>query len=128
MKRTVVSFSQTEGELTSALSDTAFAGLKPGTYHLVIHESDECGKNATKAGAAWDVAAIPMDITVEKGAAGSLDLSGLDLMLDGESTIVGHALVLHGDKKGKPAKAVACGVIVAQETEDERAAEGSEAE
>ena len=128
MKATVVSFSQTEGAFASVLSDTAFEGLKPGTYHLVIHESGECGKNATKAGAAWEAAAIPLDITVAKGTPGSIDQSGLDLMLAGESTIVGHALVLHADKKGKAAKAVACGVIVAQESEDEPAEEGSEDE
>lgn len=128
MKPTVVSFSQTEGEAASVMSDTSFDGLKPGTYHLVIHESGECGKNATKAGAAWDVAPTALDITVAKGTPGSIDESGLDLMLEGESTIVGHALVLHADKKGKAAKAVACGVIVAQESEDQPAEEDVEDE
>jgi len=39
-------------------------------------------------------------------------------MLDGEHSVVGHTLVLHDDKKGKPGKAVACGAITSTDAVD----------
>jgi hypothetical protein len=41
-----------------------------------------------------------------------LDVGEMEsLQLDGDGTIVGHTLVLHDDKKGKPGKVLACGPI-----------------
>jgi len=43
---------------------------------------------------------------------GGLDLAQVNaIQLDGDTAIVGHTLVLHDDKKGKPGKALACGPI-----------------
>ncbi|HTJ46173.1 MAG TPA: superoxide dismutase family protein, partial [Kofleriaceae bacterium] len=107
MKAATIAFSQTEGESVQIVTDTPIDGLKAGKYHLVIHEAASCGPNATKAGAAWSAGAVDLDVA--KGASGSVDQSDGDLMLDGEHSVVGHTLVLHDDKKGKPGKAVACG-------------------
>jgi hypothetical protein len=127
LKAAVVSFSQTEGE-TAQIMTEGFPGLKAGKYHLVIHESGECGKNAAKAGAAWDVAAgVALDVTVAKGEPGAFD-QPLELMLDGDDSIIGHTLVMHADKKGKADKAIGCGVIVADEVADEATDEGSDDE
>lgn len=106
----VVTFTQTEGEGTRVVA--SLEGLKPGLYHLAVHAATTCGKNATKAGAIWDEAAgAVVTVEVAKGAPGVLDTIDVPLQLDGEYAIVGHALVLHADKKGKPGKAVACGEI-----------------
>ncbi|HVK76590.1 MAG TPA: superoxide dismutase family protein [Kofleriaceae bacterium] len=113
MKPRVVAFAQTEGSGTEVEADAAFAGLKPGTYHLVVHTSGECGKNATKAGPAWAVVGTILELTATKQAPASLAESDVDLMLDGDSSIIGRTLVLHDDKKGKPNKAIACGTITA---------------
>jgi hypothetical protein len=37
------------------------------------------------------------------------------LTLDGNTSIVGHTLVLTADKKGKPGKPLACGPIILDE-------------
>ena len=111
VKPRVVAFSQTEGSGTEVEADAAFAGLKPGTYHLVVHTSGECGKNATKVGPAWAVVGTILELTATKQAPASLAQSDVDLMLAGDSSIVGRTLVLHDDKKGKPNKAIACGTI-----------------
>jgi hypothetical protein len=104
-----VSFAQTEGEPTKVT--TEIEGLKAGKYHFIIHESAECGPNATKAGAAWPGgASVTLGFTVVKGALGELD-ENVALPIDGDASIVGHTLVLHEDKKGAPGKAVACGTI-----------------
>jgi hypothetical protein len=117
MKPAVLRFSQVEGESASVASDAPFDGLKAGTYHLVFHEGGDCGKNATKAGAPWaEMAEALPALVIAKGKPAALDASDLSLMLDGEQTVVGHALVLHADKKGKPAKAVACGVVFVEES------------
>jgi hypothetical protein len=113
LKRGVVKLSQTEGQGMSLTS--AFDGLKPGHYHFVIHQGTECGKNAGKAGPALEAAAVALPVEIAKKPAGPIEMVDLALMLDGDSTIVGHALVLHADKKGKPHKAVGCGVIIADE-------------
>jgi peptidoglycan-associated lipoprotein len=126
-KPATVSFSQTEGEAVQVTSD-ALAGLKAGAYHLVIHEAAACGKNATKAGPPWmSAAAAPLDVAVAKGATASLDTS-VDLMLDGDESIIGHTLVLHADKKGKAGKAMACGAIVAVEPDDDAASDSDDAD
>jgi Cu/Zn superoxide dismutase len=95
-------------------------GLKPGMYHLVVHESGDCGKNATRAGAVFAAASdVALKLDVAKGAPASLEELDVALMLDGDDSIVGHTLVLHEDKKGKPGKAIACGTIVAEGSDDE---------
>jgi hypothetical protein len=43
----------------------------------------------------------------------SIDVESGALPLDGDSSIIGKALVLHADRRGKLGKAVACGLIVA---------------
>jgi hypothetical protein len=122
MKPAAVAFFQTEGEAAQVQSDSPFEGLKPGTYHLVIHEGEDCGKNAAGAGPAWSVAAdVALQITVTKKAAGSLEEATVELMLEGEDTIIGRTLVLHADKKGSPGKAVACGLITTAEPDDAEA-------
>lgn len=114
----VVTLTQTEGDGTRVMAE--LEGLKPGTYHLAIHTMTSCGKNATRAGAIWDEAAGgTVSVTVAKGSSASLDTIDVPLMLDGEASIVGHALVLHADKKGKPGKAVACGEIASANASDE---------
>ncbi len=120
MKAATVRFAQTEGENVHVTSDGPFAGLGAGVYHLVIHEATDCGKNATKAGPAWAEAdQVALMITVGKGKAATpptLDEMDVALMLDGDVAIIGRTLVLHADKKGAPAKAVACGTIMLDET------------
>lgn len=112
MTPTAVMFFQTEGEQTQVQAEAPFEGLKAGTYHLVVHEGDDCGKNAAGAGPAWEPAAeVTLQIVATKKAAGTLAESTVDLMLHSEDTLVGRTLVLHADKKGRPAKAVACGPI-----------------
>jgi Cu/Zn superoxide dismutase len=118
MKPGVVRFTQVEGEEVRVMTEADLVGLKAGTYHLVIHEGAQCGKNGTKAGKVWpEAAAAPLDFAVTKATAGAIDV-GVSLMLDGESSIVGRTLVLHDDKKGKPGKVVACGPIQAEEAEE----------
>lgn len=108
----VVTITQTEGD--GARLVVELTGLKAGRYHLAVHEMTSCGKNASKAGAIWNEAAeATLAVDVDKGAPASLDTIDVPLMLDGESSVVGRALVLHADKKGKPGKAVACGEIAA---------------
>jgi len=42
----------------------------------------------------------------------ALDVGAVEgVSLDGDGTIIGHTLVLHDDKAGKPGKALACGAI-----------------
>lgn len=114
VKARVVSFAQTEGAGADIAGDAPFDGLKAGTYHLVVHASPECGKNATKAGPVLAATAgVALTLVVVKGAPAALEDSGVGLTLDGDDSIVGHTLVLHEDKKGKPGKALACGPIVA---------------
>lgn len=105
-----VTFTQEEGSDTNVSSD--FTGLKKGTYHLVIHDGTECGPNATKAGPAWKGGeAVKLSFKVGGDNAGNIDESGVKLMLGGVAPIIGQTLVLHGDKKGTPGKALACGTI-----------------
>ncbi|MCB9564265.1 MAG: superoxide dismutase family protein [Kofleriaceae bacterium] len=112
MKAAVVRFDQTEGEGVQIASEGPLAGLKAGTYHVVIHEGAECGKNAAKVGPAWaEAAAAVLTVTATKAEPGALEAGDVELMLDGETSIIGHTLVVHADKKGKVGAAEACGVI-----------------
>jgi hypothetical protein len=113
-----VAFTQTEGEGTRIVVE--LSGLKAGRYHLAVHEGASCGKNAAGAGPIWvDAADATLDVEVEKGAPASLDQLDVPMGLTGDAAVVGHTLVLHADKKGKPGKAVACGEIVSSDAEPE---------
>jgi Cu/Zn superoxide dismutase len=111
-------FTETEGQSTSVTSEAWFVGLKPGKYHLVIHEGAECGKKAAGAGKPWAMAAdVALQFEVTKESEGNIDVGTSTLKVDGADTVSGKTLVLHDDKKGKPGKAVACGPITLQADE-----------
>jgi hypothetical protein len=111
IKAATVTFAQEEGKPIAVASTGWFDGIKPGKYHLVVHEAAECGPNATKAGK--PMAGAEMPFAVAKGAS-SLEVAPVaSVQLNGDTAIVGHTLVLHDDKKGKPGKALACGPIAA---------------
>jgi hypothetical protein len=57
IKSARLDFRQQDGESTSIESVGWFEGLRRGTYHLVVHESDACGKNARRVGRAIVTAA-----------------------------------------------------------------------
>lgn len=121
VKPFTIAFAQTEGEGATATME-ALAGLKAGRYHLVVHEGSACGKNATGAGDAWADAGGVIELTAAKGAPAALAGEAVTLNLGGDQAVVGHALVLHDDKKGQPGKALACGVIALTEDDDAGAA------
>ena len=109
IKAATVTFAQEEGQQVAVGSTGWFTGMKAGKYHLVVHEAAACGPNATKAGKPMASADIPF--TATKGM-DSLSVGNVAaIQLDGDGAIVGHTLVLHDDKKGKPGKALACGAI-----------------
>jgi hypothetical protein len=111
LKGATVTFAQTEGKPVAIGSTGWFEGIKSGKYHLVVHESADCGVNAAKAGKPLAAVTTDMGFTAAKGM-DALDIGTVDgVQLDGDSTIVGHTLVLTDDKKGKPGKALACGPI-----------------
>lgn len=106
-----VTFAQGDAEETTNITSD-FEGLRPGTYHLVIHDGSECGDNGDKAGGPWKGAeSISLAFKVGRGQPGNLDESGVKLMLSGVAPIVGQTIMLHEDKKGQPGKAIACGTI-----------------
>jgi hypothetical protein len=109
IKGTTVTFSQTEGDEVEVGSMGWFDGIKAGKFHLVVHQGADCGANGAKAGKA--IAATDMPLASAKGQT-SVDIGKVaTVQLDGDGTIVGHALVLHADAKGKPGKPLACGAI-----------------
>lgn len=119
LKPTTIRFTQTEGESTHVVALAPLAGLKPGTYHLVVHEGSECGKNAKGAGAPWPEAMrVDLQVVVTKKQPGALDEPDVAMPLDGDASIIGRTLVVHADKKGQPAAAVACGPIVEAAPDD----------
>jgi hypothetical protein len=119
MVATAVTFFQTEDEQTQVNADSPFEGLKAGTYHLVIHEGDECGKNAATVGPAWELASgVALRIVAAKKTPATLAETTVDLMLYGEDSIVGKTLVLHADKKGAAGKAVACAPITSVDDDE----------
>jgi pyruvate/2-oxoglutarate dehydrogenase complex dihydrolipoamide acyltransferase (E2) component len=109
IKGTTVTFTQQEGQPIAVASAGWFDGIKAGKYHLVVHQGADCGKNAAKTGKATEGGDIPFTATK------STDSLSVDpvatLQLEGDRAIVGHTLVLHEDKRGKPGKALACGTI-----------------
>jgi len=111
IKGATVTFAQTEGKPVTVGSSGWFDGIKSGKYHLVVHEAAACGPNATKAGKPVTTPAGDMQFTAAKGM-DAVDVGDVEgVSLDGDGSIVGHTLVLHDDKKGKPGKAIACGAI-----------------
>jgi len=112
IKGATVTFAQEEGAATAIGSTGWFDGLKAGKYHLVVHEGTDCGANAIKAGK--PMAGAEISFAVAKGAS-SLEIApAASIQLDGDTAVVGHALVLHHDARGKPGKPIACGQISAQ--------------
>jgi len=113
IKGATVTFSQQEGEAVSLGSTGWFDGLKPGKYHLIVHDGAECGANAGKAGKPMFGADVPF--MAAKGTA-ALEVGQIaSIQLDGDAAVIGHTLVLHDDKKGRPGKALACGAIAGGE-------------
>jgi hypothetical protein len=97
-------------DVTSVVSD--FEGLRPGRYHLVVHDGTECGDNATKAGDPWKGAeSVKLSFVVGGSEPGNIDESNVALKLDGVAPVIGQTLALHDDKKGQPGKILACGTI-----------------
>lgn len=112
MKPTLVSFSRQEDADAATVAADTFDGAKPGTYWLVVREAEECGPNGTKAGGVWGPAAqAAMKVVIAKDLTGGLEADSASVELDGDDSIVGHVLVLHEDKKGKPGKILGCGAI-----------------
>lgn len=109
-KFAAVAFQQEEGKPASVSSE-AFEGLAAGKYLLVVHESAECGPNASKAGKAWADAGAELTLEVGKDKKGTLAAGEVAFALDGEKSVVGKTLVVHANKKGKPGAALACGPI-----------------
>lgn len=112
LKGATVTFTQTEGKPVIVGSTGWFDGIKSGKYHLVVHAAAACGPNATKAGKPSG-ADIGFVATAGMDALEAQELNAVSL--DGDGSIVGRALVLHDDKKGKPGKALACGTIASSE-------------
>lgn len=111
IKGATVTFTQEGDQPVAVGSNGWFDGLKPGKYHLVVHESTDCGPNATKAGK--PMAAADVLFTAAKGM-DALSLPQVaQIQLQGDGAAVGHTLVLHADAKGKLGKALACGAIAA---------------
>jgi hypothetical protein len=95
---------------TSVVSE--LEGLRPGRYHLVIHDGTECGESGSKAGGPWPGAdSVKLTFVVGRDEAGNIDDEGVALKLDGAAPIIGQTLALHDDKKGQPGKILACGTI-----------------
>ena len=105
-KVATVTFAQPDGG-TVAVQSAGFEGLKPGSYHLVVHEGASCSKPgvAVKTPGASD---LSFAATADSS---TIDLSGVAINVGGDGAVVGHALVLTDDKKGKPGKMLACGSI-----------------
>ena len=110
IKPQTITLQQEQGK-GSTVTGGWFEGLKKAKYHFVVHEKGDCAANATKVGPAFAGAGeskVTMDASKDQT---NIDHSGLSWPLEGDTSVVGKALVLHEDKKGKPGKAVACGVI-----------------
>jgi Cu/Zn superoxide dismutase len=109
IKGATVTFTQEGDQPVAVASNGWFDGLKPGKYHLVVHESADCGPNATKVGKPMGAADALFTATKGQDALGIAQAA--QFQLQGDAAVVGHTLVLHADAKGKPGKALACGAI-----------------
>jgi Cu/Zn superoxide dismutase len=108
-KAATITFAQPEGGSVTVASTGWFDGLKPGTYHLVVHDGADC----KKPGAAFKAAATAdMTFKADKDSS-NVDVGGVAISLLGDTGVTGHVLVLTADKKGKPGATLACGVIAA---------------
>ena len=104
----VVGFMQRQGDNALVMADLP-VGVKPGTYRYVVHDGGECAK----PGAVWgETKDAELKLVVLEDLTGAIENTELAAHLDGETTLIGHTLVLHEDKKGKPGKVLACGPIV----------------
>ena len=111
IKGALVTFAQQEGQPVAVGSTGWFDGIKPGKYHLIVHDGAACGPNASKVGK--PMAGADIAFTAAKDMEG-LDIAQVNgLQLDGTAAIVGHTLVLREDRRGKPGKMLACGPIAA---------------
>jgi hypothetical protein len=113
IKGATVTFTQEGGQPVAVGSNGWFDGIKAGKYHLVVHEGADCGPNATKAGKPMTADDVPFAATKGMDALSIPQVA--QLQLQGDGAVIGHALVLHADAKGKPGKALACGAITAGE-------------
>ncbi len=111
IKGATVTLTQEGDQPVAVASNGWFDGLKPGKYHLVVHEAADCGPNATKAGKPMAAADVPFAAT--KGMDALSIAQAATIQLQGDAAVIGHTLVLHADAKGKPGKALACGAIAA---------------
>jgi len=111
IKGATVTFTQEGDQPVAVASNGWFDGLKPGKYHLVVHEATDCGPNATRAGKPMGAADVPF--TAAKGMDALSIAQAATIQLQGDAAVIGHALVLHADAKGKSGKALACGAIAA---------------
>ena len=111
IKGTTVTLTQEGDQPVAVASIGWFDGIKPGKYHLVVHESTDCGPNATRAGKPMMGADVPFAATKGMDALSLPPVA--QIQLQGDAAVIGHTLVLHADVKGKPGKALACGAIAA---------------
>jgi hypothetical protein len=109
-----IAFFQVEGEATRARTAAPIEKLKAGSYHLVVHEGGECGPKANKTGAVLVDLSQDGLVVAKRKQAPTIDVQSVAIPLDGEGSIIGRALVLHADKRGKPGNPVACGIVAAQ--------------
>jgi hypothetical protein len=116
LKPVIVALVQTEGEDTEVTGDV-IAGLKAGTYHVVVHDGETCGPNGTKAGPPRE-GTEGVVFVIARDLSGGLGPALIRSELEGDESIVGRALVLHDDKKGRPGKILACGIIESVEADD----------
>jgi len=111
IKGALVTFAQQEGQPVAVGSTGWFDGIKPGKYHLIVHDGAACGPNASKVGK--PMAGADIAFTAAKDMEG-LEIAQVNgLQLDGTTAIVGHTLVLREDRRGKAGKMLACGPIAA---------------
>lgn len=82
--------------------------LAPGPHGFRIHEKGNCSApDATSAGGPYHAGDLPMLVADKKGKA-KLDVTLKGVTVSpGPNSIVGRAVVVHGDSGGR----VACGVI-----------------
>lgn len=105
---------QVEGEPLQIRSSAPIAKLKAGSYRLVVHEGEACGAKAKLAGAVMVDLSAEAPLVATRKEAPSVELETRAATLDGDGSILGHALVLHGEKRGKLGAPLACGVVMGE--------------
>jgi hypothetical protein len=108
----VIRFQQAEGQTARVVAESSFEGLRPGKYHLLVHESAECGANAAKIGPVWErTASAPIALEATKDTPATIEEGDVAFELEGDAAITDRTLVLHADQRGKPGRVIACGEI-----------------